>query len=89
MIESILKYGSETWTVTRELKEKLMGATQKYFNVHWIQHITNTELCGKEPKLSTKIQQRCLRLAGRSYRNTKEPVSHLIYHLVIKTLKEK
>ena len=40
--------------------------------------MTNTELYGKEPKLSTKIQHHRLRLAGHSYRSTKEPVSQLI-----------
>ena len=81
-VESIIMYGSDTWTVTRELEEKLDGCytklMRKRFNVHWSQHMTDTELYGKEPKLSTKIQQHRLRLAGHSYRSTKEPVSQLI-----------
>ena len=70
-VESIILCGSNTWTVTRELEEKLDGCYRKLlrkcFNVHWSQHMTNIELYGKEQKLSTKIQHPRLNLAGHSY----------------------
>ena len=41
---------------------------------------SNTEVYGNDPKVhvSTKRQQRCLRLTEHFYRNIREPVSQLI-----------
>ena len=47
-------------------------------NISWKQHVTNEELYGDLPKLSCKIRERRLRLAGHCVRHREEIASKLV-----------
>lgn len=72
-VESVLLYGSETWTLDNRLTKMLDGAYTRMLrmalNISWKQHLTNYELYGGLPKLTSKIAQRRLKLAGHSCRH--------------------
>ena len=81
-VESVLLYGSETWTLDTRLTRMLNGCYTRMLrmalNVSWKQHLTNQELYGSLPKLTSKIAQRRLRLAGHSYRHSELTLSKAI-----------
>ena len=72
-VESILLYGSETWTVTKEISKKIDGCYSRMLrmalNIDWKAHITNKEVYGNLPRVTTKIQERRMRLAGHLTRH--------------------
>ena len=47
-------------------------------NVSWQSHTTNNILYGDLPKVSTKVRQRRMRLAGHCARHPEEPASKLV-----------
>ena len=59
LVESVLLYGSETWTMTKRLNKMVDGCYTRMLrmalNVSWKQRLTNEELYGKLPKVSSKI----------------------------------
>ena len=82
-VESILLYGSETWTITGSLKKKIDGC---YTRMLWMvldskwkdrkrNRVTNADTYGSLQRVSTKIQQRRMRLAGHIHRHN-ELVGH-------------
>ena len=82
-VESILLYGSETWTITEALKKKIDGC---YTRMLWMvldskwkdrkrNRVTNADTYGSLQRVSTKIQQRRMRLAGHIHRHN-ELVGH-------------
>ena len=81
-VESVLLYGSETWTMTATMKKRLDGCYTKMLrmvqNISWRSHTTNAELYGNLPKVSTKVQQRRMRLAGHLVRHREEIGHHLV-----------
>ena len=81
-VESVLLYGSETWTLTNKLEKQLDGCYTRMLraavNVHWSQHMTNEELYGGLPKISHKIQVRRLKLAGHCCRHKEELAAKLV-----------
>ena len=72
-VESILLYGSETWTMTKSLIKKIDGCYTRMLrmvlNVNWRTHTTNSVLYGSLPRVSSKIQERRMRLAGHIHRH--------------------
>ena len=80
-VESVLLYGCETWTLTVELERKLDGCYTKLLRTSlgysWRDHIRNEVLYGKLPKVTFKIRQRRLRLAGHCKRHPEESAHHL------------
>ena len=82
VVESVLLYGSETWTLTKGLKKQLDGCYTWLLtavqNIHWSDHISNKNLYGSLPKLSEKLKQCRLRFAGYCYRHSVEAVSRLV-----------
>ena len=72
-VESILLYGTETWTVTESLKKKIDGCYSRMLrmalNVDWREHRSNKEVFGTLPRVSSKIQARRMRLAGHIQRH--------------------
>ena len=58
-VESILLYGSETWTITKSFEKKLDGCYTKMLrmarNVNWQDMIPNSELYGDLPLVSSKV----------------------------------
>jgi len=72
-VESILLYGSETWTMTKALVKKIDGCYTRMLrmvlNVNWSSHTTNRELYGSLPRATSKIQERRMKLAGHIHRH--------------------
>jgi len=82
-VESILLYGSETWTITAELRSRIDGTYTKLLrralNINWQYHPTNQSVYQELPRLSEKIKQRRLKFAGHCARATDQPVSQLLF----------
>jgi hypothetical protein len=72
LIESILLYGSETWTMTTAMVKKMDGTytkmLRKALGVHWSEHMENTKLYGNIPRCSTTILKRSLSFIGHLFR---------------------
>ena len=81
-VESVLLYGSETWTLTKEDEKALNGVYTRMLrvalNVSWEDHVRNSDLYDKLPLLSDKIRQRRMRLAGHCVRHPELTASELI-----------
>ena len=82
LVESVLLYGSETWTSTKNLEKSINGTytglLRTVFNVSWSEHLTNRELYGNLPKVTDKIRERRLELAGHCVRHSEEVASNLV-----------
>lgn len=81
VVESILLYGSETWTFTAELTSRVDGVYTRLLrfclNVSWRDKWTNKKLYHGLPKVSEKIRTRRLKLAGHCVRHgVKEDVDN-------------
>ena len=81
-VESVLLYGAETWTITKSMQKQLDGCYTRMLrmavNVSWKSHLTNEQLYMELPKVSTKVRQRRLRLAGHCVRHSEEEASKLV-----------
>ena len=81
-VESVLLYGSETWTITNKIGKSLDGCytrmLRKALDVNWKSHITNKELYGDLPKVTTKIKIRRLQFAGHCKRHAERIVAKLV-----------
>ena len=81
-VESVLLYGSETWTVTQNLEKSVSGCYTRMLrtalNVHQQQHMNSKELCGSLPRISETICARRLRLAGHSTSHNEETASKVL-----------
>ena len=59
-VESVLVYGSTTWTMTKAMEKRLDGNYTRMLrvalNISWELHPTNKELYGKIPKTSNSIK---------------------------------
>ena len=82
-VESILLYNAETWTVTKAMEKKIDGLYTKLLrrvlNFSWRDHVSNNNLYGDLPSLSSTIRQRRLRFAGHCSRATNQPVTDLLF----------
>jgi len=60
-VESILLYGAETWTMTKELNKELDGTYTRLLrhmlNINWRQHMMNKELYADLPRISETIKK--------------------------------
>ena len=81
-VESVLLYGSETWTVIKKLEKRINGCYTRMLwmalNVHWQQHVNNQELYGSLPTVSESLPARGLRLAGHWARHNEESASKVV-----------
>ena len=81
-IESILISGSQCWTLTKTQEKRLDGTYTRMLRtvigVSWRDKITNKQLYGNLPKITTTIQTLRLRLAGHCWRNPKEMCHRLL-----------
>ena len=82
-VESVLLYGSETWTLTKRLTKMIDGCYTRLLrmalNVSWKQRLTNEVLYGKLPKVSSKITERRLKLAGHIHRHPELTANKLLF----------
>ena len=81
-VESVLLYGADTWTITKNFEKKLNGVYTRMLrmclNISWKRHLTNEQLYQDLPRVSEKVTQRRLRLAGHCIRHPEEIASDLI-----------
>ena len=82
VVESVLLYGSTTWTLTKKQASQLDGTYTRMLravlNISWKKHPTRKLLYGNLPTVSHKIRDRRLRFAGHCYRNKSELASELL-----------
>ena len=78
-VESVYLYGSETWTLTLKTEKQLNGSYTRMLRmalgVKWSDKMPNVKLYGELPKLTDKIRERRLKLAGHCHRHP-ELVGH-------------
>ena len=81
-VESVLLYGCETWTLTVADEKALDGfytrLLRRALNVSWEEHVRNVDLYGNLPRLSNKIRERRMKLAGHSVRHPELVASGLV-----------
>ena len=82
VIEPILLYGAETWTLTTRLERKLDGTytllLRKAQNICWKQHPSIRDIYGDLPRVSHRLRQRRAQFAGHCLRASEEVVSSLL-----------
>ena len=81
-VESVLLYGSTTWTLTKKLSDLLDGTYTRMLrailNISWKKHPTKTRLYGHLPPISSTIRLRRLTFAGHCWRSKDEIASELL-----------
>ena len=81
-VESVLLYGSETWTINKALHKSLNGCYTRMLrmalNISWEMKLTNKQLYAKMPPVSSKVAYRRLKLAGHCVRHPEEVASQLV-----------
>ncbi|XP_071958788.1 uncharacterized protein [Antedon mediterranea] len=81
-VESVLLYGSSTWTLTKKLENTLNGTYTRMLravlNVSWQEHLSNAQLYGNLRKITDVIKERRVRFVGHSFRNKSELISELM-----------
>ena len=81
-VESVLLYNSETWSLTKQMEKSLDGACTRMLrmalNVSWKQHMTNEQLYGNLPPVTSKIAACHLRLAGHCTCHPEEIASQFV-----------
>ena len=84
-VESVLVYGSITWTLTSSLGKRLDGAYTRMLraalNISWKEHPTNKELYSKIPPITTTIRKQRLRFIGHCWRSKAEVASDVLLWL--------
>ena len=81
-VESVLLYGSESWTLNVKQQNSLDGTytrmLRKALNVKWQEHVTNKEVYGKLLLVSSKIKDRRMKMLGHCVRHPELSVHPLI-----------
>ena len=81
-VESILLYGSETWTMKKALRAQLDGTYTRLLmrvqNISWREHKTKAEIYGDIPPISTIVARRRTRFAGHCFRAKDQLISDVI-----------
>ena len=82
VVESVLLYGSTTWTLTKKQEARLDGCYTRMLraalNISWEDHPTKRFLYGPLPPVTTKIRERRMRFAGHCFRSKHELVSDVL-----------
>ena len=81
--ESVLIYGSETWTLTNAQEKGLDGTYTKMLRmvlgISWKDKVSNITLYGSLLRLSHKLRNRRLKMAGHCISHPELLVSDLVY----------
>ena len=81
-VESLLLYGSDTWTMTLALEKSLNGCytsmLRAVLDVKWYHHVPNSEVYRNTNKVGDTVAARGMQLAGHCFRHKKLPASDLI-----------
>ena len=82
LIEPILLYGSETWTLSSKLQKRVDGTYTRLLmrikNISWKQHPTKQQIYNNLPQVSKIIKRRLLQFAGYCLRASKEMASNFV-----------
>ena len=80
--ETILLYGSSTWSLSTKEEKSLDGTytrmLRKVLNISWSERVTNAELYGSLGRVSDTIRSRRLKLAGHVFRDTSSPAHRTV-----------
>ena len=81
-VESVLLYGSETWTIPKAMEKRIDGCytnmLRMVLGVRWDQKLTNKQLYQELPPVTRKIAERRLKLAGHCVRHPELSASTLV-----------
>jgi len=80
-VETVLLYGSETWTLTPTLERSLNGCYTRMLRAalnKWWQHVPNSELYDNLPKVGDKVAARRMGLVGHCSRHPELPAGKVI-----------
>ena len=82
-VESILLYGSGTWTLTKSLEKRLNGnytrMLRAVLNISWREKVKNEDLYREIPEITKVITERRLRFAGHCWRSKKEIIREVLF----------
>ena len=81
-VESVLLYGSETWSLTKSLEKRLNGCYTRRLrmclSISWKQKLTNEQLYQELSPAAKKVAERRMRLAGHCIRRPELTASSLV-----------
>ena len=81
-VETILLYGCKTWTVKKDLQDRLDGTYTRLLmraqNISWREHKTTAEIYHGIPEISSILSQYRARFAGHCYRSKDQIISDVI-----------
>ena len=79
LIEPILLYGSETWTLSSKLQKRVDGTYTRLLmrikNISWKRHPTKQQIYNDLPQVSQTINRRQVQFTGNCFRASKEMAS--------------
>ena len=82
LVEPILLYGSETWTMTKMMEKSLDGCYTNLLksvqNLDWRNHPTLAEIYNGLPRISSVLSSRRLTFSGHCFRSKNEVISDLL-----------
>lgn len=82
LVEPILLYGSETWTMTKAMLKSLDGCytnlLKRVLNLDWRNHPTLQEIYNGLPRISSVLTSRMLTFSGHCFRSKHEVISDLL-----------
>ena len=82
LIEPILLYGSETWTLSSKLQKRVDGTYTRLLmrikNISWKRHPTKQQIYNNLPQVSQIIKRRRVQFAGHCFRASKEMASNFV-----------
>ena len=82
IIEPILLYGSETWTLSKKMEARLDGTYTRLLmrvqNLSWKSHPSKKEIYGDLPSISSILKARRVQFAGHCFRAEGEIISSLL-----------
>ena len=82
LVEPVLLYVAETWTLTQTTQRRLDGThtnlLRRVQNINWAEHATKENIYGNLPSISDILMRRRLQLAGHCLRAESEVISTLL-----------
>ena len=73
IIEPILLYGSETWTLSNTMEARLDGTytrlLMRVHNISWKSHPTKKQIYGDLPSISSILKAKSVQFAGHCFRS--------------------
>ena len=81
-VEPVLLYGSETWTINKQLEKRLNGCytrlLMKAKNISWKKHPTLKQIYGNLPSIASVVASRRSRFAGHCMRASDQVISSIL-----------